>query len=100
MMDELCYKNLIAAFFVEKKMIVQHKQRIEKCMQFVANKLPPLSVRAREAIMKSIKSVEITFLKRWHETKCVDLVRFEQDNEKWIHTNLKASICIFCRNCP
>lgn len=104
-MDELLYKNLIAQFFVDKTLICQHSQRIENCFQYVATKLPPLSVRAKETIVKSIKSVEITFLKRWRETKCANLGLFQQDNEKWVHTILKVSafyawVVAGCMNCP
>lgn len=92
MSDELLYKNLIAAFFAGRNLIAEHKHRIDNCFNFVAEKLPPLTVRARETILKTIKSVEITFLKRWRKFSYADLERFQHDNEKWVNTSLKVDL--------
>lgn len=93
--DDFSYKNLIKQFFVNNKLINDHKERVEVCFQFVARKLPPLSVRASATITKSIKSVETTFLKRWRALKPADLQHFQNENEKWVHTVLQVAFSIF-----
>jgi len=92
MMIELTYKNLISNFFLNDKLIVERNERIEKCFQFVLENVPnrDLSEKLQDVIKSKVTSVEITFFKKWRESRSKSKEQFDQYNEKWIHTILKV----------
>lgn len=89
---DFSYKNLISNFFFDDKLIPQRNQRIDKCVQFVIDNVPvrDLSKKLQDVIKNKVSSIEITFAKKWRESKSKSKDEFEQTYEKWIHTDLQV----------
>lgn len=94
-MSGFSYKNLISTFFVNNRLIAARKERIEKCLPFVVGKLRCPSVKSQEDLKNKISSVDVTFMKKWRESKCKDEESFRLQHEQWINTDLKVKIRIF-----
>lgn len=91
-MDALMYYNLISTFFVENKLIHSKKDRYEKCLAYVKKVTQGSSSKTiYKAIVKGIRSINSTFMKKWRESNC-DLERFKRENDSWIHKYLEVQI--------
>lgn len=91
----LSYKNLIRNFFLDDKLIAQRNERIEKCLQYVLDIVDidrDLSQKLQDVVKNKVASVEVTFFKKWRESKSKSKEEFEERYKKWIHTNLNVMI--------
>lgn len=87
-MGDLSYKNLVSKLSSGGKM-KSRKDRIETCVQFVADTVPIKTLKSRLAIQKGVTILDATFMKKWREAKGVK-ERFEGDNENWLQIDLKV----------
>lgn len=88
-MCDFSYDTLKSKFFVGSELISTKKERIQKCLDFVSTKTSGLSVKSQKIILKKVSSLELTFMKKWRESKCV-ADRFRADNVQWLNKNLQV----------
>ncbi len=90
--SELTYKNIISNFFVNNKLIAERIERIENGFQFVLDNVPNrnLSQKLLDVIKNKVSSVEVTFFKKWRESKSKSKTEFFEGHEKWVHSDLKV----------
>lgn len=89
-MDDFSYENLTSKFFLNEKLLASKSERIENCFRFVSEKISCTSY-ALKVIKKRIVSLELTFRKKWHESKCV-AKRFADNNVEWLHKSLQVVV--------
>lgn len=96
-MIDLTYVNLLPKFFEDDKLIAGRTERIERCYQFVLENVPnrDLSQKLQDVVKNKVSSFELTFYKKWRESKCKCRDQFEKSYEKWIHMDLKVNKYIF-----
>lgn len=89
-MDDLSYENLVTKFFKKQNELFASKsQRIENCLSFVNETVSYTSKHAVEVIRKRITSLDLTFMKKWRDSK-FDWISFRQSNEEWLHRSLQV----------
>lgn len=92
-MDALMYANLISNFFSDGKLISSSPERVEKCLQYVMRETSHSA--SRDFLKKKITSVDITFSKKWRDSKCTNLELFTEENQNWMHRTLEVQVKYF-----
>ena len=88
-MGDFSYKNLISKCFSSRGELKSRKERMETCVQFVADAVPGKCSRSKLAIEKAVGSVDASFMIKFRKAKCVR-DRFERENENWLRINLEV----------
>lgn len=97
---DLSYKNIISSFFVKNKLIEQRSERIANGCQLVLDIVPVrnLSEKLQGVVKSKVVSVDMAFISKWRQSKAKSKEEFEQQYEKWIHSNMKVDTNCLCVN--
>lgn len=99
--NELIYKNVIGTFFVidrqrgdRENLISERATRLGNGIQFVLDNIPnpKLSKKLHGVVSSKVGSMEITFYKKWRESKCKSKMEFERQFGDWINLKLPVNI--------
>ena len=89
-MDAFMYEKLISTFFVEKKLIESRSERLKNCFEYVMSRNHYITSTACNKAKSKIASLDVTFIQKWRESKCIELQHFKIVCEGWMQRILQV----------